>query len=1003
LERFGVRRVSDYHIRYIAAVLFGLIVSCGDSTGPDVRSAARLAFAEAPRTGLVEGDTFGIAVVARDSQGRVASAFAEPVTLTIAADPPGATLGGVATVNAIAGRATFTGLSLDRNGIGYALVASAPGLRPDTSARFDVGAAPVALLFIEQPNDAYHADEMPSFYCTFHACFSFFRVAAVDRFGNIVTAFHDSVTVTLGRDPVGELLDLRLAAQNGVAKGSVGLDRGAGFTLLARSGTLTPAESRPFTFSGEAPDHLGVVTPYPPPQAGTPFDIRVGLMYLVYTAAEINGGFVVITVDSGPSGAVLTGATRAPIANGAAVFSGMVAQRGGRYLISAAQENGGLRSSHPGRLDVVVGPLHVVFPGPMLNRQTGRPFPVSIEMRDAFGNRGMYPGSVSLALGANPSGATLGGTLTASATDSTAVFSGVTIDRPGVGYTLVASAPDLLPGESAPFDVSELALVFVTPPPAVSEAGTLPEVVAEVRDLAGNRATTFANAVRLTLAAGPSGAVLGGTTTVPAIEGVARFGDLRLTLAGPGYRLIASASGAGAATSDAFTINPGAGVGLVFVAQPIIRHVGSPAPQPRVEATVALVDSLTNVVPSFTGTVTLRLAPHPTGSDTLFGPYQMSPAAGTGLAAFSVTRPWMPGSDYHLIAEAPGFAPVSSAPFVVPVREPVTTRPTVQPPATVTAGSPFSVTFAVVDGDGFPLPDTVSVHLELLQEVRPGEPLAGRGAVPGAVARSTGGVATFPSVVLQTAGTRYYLEARATYQASEYSIWPSIPFSVVGTGGLWFVVQPTIQRVGSPVPQPRVEATVALVDSLANVVPSFTGTVTLRLAPHPTGSDTLFGPYQMSPAAGTGLAAFSVTRPWMPGSDYHLTAEAPGFAPVSSAPFVVPVQDPVTTRPRTQPPVTVTAGLPFAVAFDVADGDGFPLPDTVTVYLELLQQPQPGQPTSDRGPVPGAVARNIGGVATFPSVVLQTAGTLYSLEARATYQAGWYFRTSSIPFSVVAP
>ena len=60
------------------------------------------------------------------------------VTVAIGTNPSGGTLSGTKTVNAVAGVATFSGLSIDNIGTGYTLVASASGLTSGTSTAFDI-------------------------------------------------------------------------------------------------------------------------------------------------------------------------------------------------------------------------------------------------------------------------------------------------------------------------------------------------------------------------------------------------------------------------------------------------------------------------------------------------------------------------------------------------------------------------------------------------------------------------------------------------------------------------------------------------------------------------------------------------------------------------------------------------------------------------------------------------------------------------------------------------
>src|SRR5437667_131975 len=86
--------------------------------------------------------------------------------------------------------------------------------------------------------------------------------------------------------------------------------------------------------------------------------------------------------------------------------------------------------------------------------------PVQIAVQDASGNTvTAATDAVTVALGANPGAGTLSGTLTVAAIQGIATFSNLRIDRPGSGYTLVASAGGLSGATSAPFAVT---LTFAT-------------------------------------------------------------------------------------------------------------------------------------------------------------------------------------------------------------------------------------------------------------------------------------------------------------------------------------------------------------------------------------------------------------------------------------------------------------------------------------------------------------------------------------------------------------
>jgi hypothetical protein len=79
---------------------------------------------------------------------------------------------------------------------------------------------------------------------------------------------------------------------------------------------------------------------------------------------------------------------------------------------------------------------------------------VQIAAQDSTGGTDtLFTGTVTLALDNNPSGATLTGTLTVSATRGVASFSDLRIDLAGSGYTFTASAFGLFGATSSSFNV----------------------------------------------------------------------------------------------------------------------------------------------------------------------------------------------------------------------------------------------------------------------------------------------------------------------------------------------------------------------------------------------------------------------------------------------------------------------------------------------------------------------------------------------------------------------
>lgn len=107
-------------------------------------------------------------------------------------------------------------------------------------------------------------------------------------------------------------------------------------------------------------------------------------------------------------------------------------------------------------------------------------------------------------------------------------------------------------------DLQAVKLAFVAQPASTTAGTALPAAVqVAAQDAAGNTVPSAAVSVTLALAAGTGtgGAVLGGTLTRPATNGVASFSDLTVDRAGTAYALTASAPSLLSATSGAFDVS----------------------------------------------------------------------------------------------------------------------------------------------------------------------------------------------------------------------------------------------------------------------------------------------------------------------------------------------------------------------------------------------------------------------------------------------------------------
>ena len=73
---------------------------------------------------------------------------------------------------------------------------------------------------------------------------------------------------------------------------------------------------------------------------------------------------------------------------------------------------------------------------------------------------------------------------------------------------------------------------MATPPPSTIAGGATFGLTVMAEDSQGNADPTFTGKVTLVLASGPSGGILGGTTTQTVQTGTATFSDLTLNTAG---------------------------------------------------------------------------------------------------------------------------------------------------------------------------------------------------------------------------------------------------------------------------------------------------------------------------------------------------------------------------------------------------------------------------------------------------------------------------------------
>ncbi len=200
----------------------------------------------------------------------------------------------------------------------------------------------------------------------------------------------------------------------------------------------------------------------------------------------------------------------------------------------------------------------VVTTQPPASVTAGTSFGLTVTAENTSGNVDTsFNGTVAVALTNNPGGATLGGTLTATAQNGVASFSDLTLDKVGVGYTLFVSTSSVGGATTDAFDVTPAAatqLILTSQPPSDVVAGSPFGLTVAAEDPYGNVDTNFVGSMTVGLKANPSGATLGGTLSATAQAGVATFSDLTIDQVGIGYTLQVSSDDLNDATTNAFEV-----------------------------------------------------------------------------------------------------------------------------------------------------------------------------------------------------------------------------------------------------------------------------------------------------------------------------------------------------------------------------------------------------------------------------------------------------------------
>jgi hypothetical protein len=712
-----------------------------------------------------------VKVTVQDAFNNTVTTFANNVVVAIGTGP--GTLSGGQSKAAVAGIATFPGLSINATATGYTLTATAVGLPVATSAAFDViPSVATRLFYTVQPSSA-----------TAGASTIGVTVDARDASGQLASSFTGNVTLAITNGtgtPSATLTGTKtVAAVAGVATFSgLSIDKSGIYKLDATDipDAVTAATSGFFTISSGTADHLvfavqpsdvtqnGVITPQ--------VEVRA-LDALGNLATAFTGDVTVSLILNGNTG-TLGGTTLVANATaGIATFNNLTVNNAGTgFQLSASNTTPGITGATSGTFNVIAGTAsHLVFTAQPTATTAGQSIPtITLEARDAANALLTgFSGNVTAQItgGTGTSGATLSGVTTVAASGGVVNFSGLSINKKNAGYKLSFTAASLSGATSNSFAINagpaSQASFLVDPPSAPTASGVAmsPAIQADVEDALGNRVTTYNGTVTVAIFANPSGGTLSGSTSATSgngqlVNGVATFSDLSIDAASSGYRL--QVTGTGLATGDistAFTISAGIADHLLFTVAPSNRTAGlSISPQIKVTA----FDALNNVVTSFVSNVTIAIT---TGTGTLGATLSgtATQAAVSGVATFAGMSIDKAGAGYTLSATASGVTGTTSATFNISPAAATQLVFTVQPSNT---GANASITppVQITAEDGFGNVDTTyGANVTMAMGTNAG----GAGSVLSGtkIVAAAHGVATFSDLNINNTGVGYTITAQS--------------------------------------------------------------------------------------------------------------------------------------------------------------------------------------------------------------------------------------------------
>jgi streptogramin lyase len=595
----------------------------------------------------------------------------------------------------------------------------------------------------------------------------------------------------------------------------------------------------------------------------------------------------------------------------------------------------------------------VVTEQPAASVTAGTLFGLTVQADDGSGNLdSSFDGSVTVALENNPGEATLGGTLTATASGGVATFSDLTLTTAASGYTLAVSSSGVSSATTNAITVTPAAatqLVIQSQPPATATAGAplTTEPVIDEEDQFGNIETGDDSTVITASLSTGSAQLVGALATVNA--GVATFTNLADDTAGT-VALDFSGGGFAAGPSNSFTIAPAAASQLVIQTQP---SATATAGQPLTTQPVIYEEDQFGNLETGDNSTVITAAPSA-------GPAELADATATVSAGVATFTTLAVNSAGTIALDFTGGGVASGPSNVIAVSPAAASKLVIdtQPSAIATAGASFATQPVIDEEDQYGNLETGDNSTVVTVSLASGSgPLQGT-----TTATVTGGVAKFTNLADDVAGSITLGLSGGGFVAGPSE---SVTVNPAAAAALVIETQPS-QTASAGVPF-AIEPVIHEEDQYGNL--ETTDSTTVVTASLASGAVPLAG--TTSVTLNAGVARFNSLAADAVGT-ITLAFTGGGFTTPASLPIVVGPGPAAKLVIQTQPSGTATAGQAFAVqpVIDVEDqfGDLGTADDSTVVTATL---------NSGAGLLLGTTSvTTTSGIATFVGLGDDTAGTI---------------------------